>query len=74
MFKNMLIISKNQINLFIKKRMDIKKFILSWEGGFANDPDDLGGATNSGVTLSTYRMYYGQDKTVEDLKKMCYDD
>ncbi len=54
--------------------MDIKKFILSWEGGFANDPDDLGGATNSGVTLSTYRMYYGQDKTVEDLKNMCYDD
>lgn len=31
--------------------------ILKWEGGFVNDPDDLGGATNKGVTLSTYMQY-----------------
>lgn len=31
--------------------------ILKWEGGFVNDPDDLGGATNMGVTLATYRQY-----------------
>lgn len=32
-------------------------FILSWEGGFVNDKDDLGGATNMGVTIATYEAY-----------------
>lgn len=32
-------------------------FILKWEGGFVNDPDDLGGATNRGVTIGTYASY-----------------
>ncbi len=32
-------------------------FIKQWEGGFVNDPDDLGGATNKGVTLYTYQAY-----------------
>ena len=32
-------------------------FILRWEGGFCNDPDDLGGATNKGVTFKTYKKY-----------------
>jgi lysozyme family protein len=32
-------------------------FILKWEGGFSNDPDDLGGATNKGITLATFTMY-----------------
>lgn len=35
----------------------IVSFILKWEGGFVNDPDDLGGATNKGVTLATYTQY-----------------
>lgn len=30
------------------------KFTLQWEGGFVNDPDDPGGATNFGVTHRTY--------------------
>lgn len=37
---------------------DIRKFIpllLSVEGGYVNDPDDPGGATNLGVTLATWR-------------------
>lgn len=36
---------------------DVRKlapFILKWEGGFVNDPDDLGGATNMGVTIGTW--------------------
>lgn len=48
----------------------IKPFILKWEGGFSNHPNDPGGATNKGITLSVYRSYYGQGKTVEDLKNI----
>lgn len=35
----------------------LSPLILKWEGGFVNDPDDLGGATNRGVTLATYMQY-----------------
>jgi lysozyme family protein len=45
-------------------------FILKWEGGFANDPADAGGATMKGVTLATYRSVYGAGKTVKDLKNI----
>jgi len=45
-----------------------------WEGGFVNDPDDAGGATNMGVTLATYRKYYGSNKTVSDLKRITPDE
>ena len=48
----------------------LKSFILSWEGGFVNDPRDPGGATNKGVTLATFRSVFGKDKTVKDLKKI----
>ncbi|MCX6244299.1 MAG: peptidoglycan domain protein [Bacteroidetes bacterium] len=35
--------------------------IFKWEGGFVNDPVDMGGATNMGVTLATWRQV-GYDK------------
>jgi lysozyme family protein len=45
-------------------------FILKWEGGFVNSPTDKGGATNKGITLTTFRQYYGKNKTVNDLKNI----
>ena len=49
-------------------------FILKWEGGFANDPTDRGGATNKGVTIATYEAYCRQKRlprpTVEQLKNI----
>jgi len=32
-------------------------FILKWEGGFSNDPDDAGGATMKGITIAAFRQY-----------------
>lgn len=40
------------------------------EKGFSDDPDDRGGATKDGVTLATFRQFYGESMTVEDLKNM----
>lgn len=52
----------------------LKPFILGWEGGFANDPDDRGGATNKGITLDTYKAYCRRKgypvPTVERLKNI----
>lgn len=42
--------------------------LRQFEGGFVNDPCDPGGATNKGVTLAVFRQFFGQDKTVADLK------
>lgn len=44
--------------------------IKQWEGGYSEHPNDNGGATNSGVTLSTFQSVYGKSKTKNDLKKM----
>lgn len=50
--------------------IELKPFILRWEGGFVNDPDDHGGATNKGVTIATFRQYYGASRTVADLRAL----
>lgn len=52
----------------------LKPFILKWEGGFVNDPNDSGGATNKGVTLATFRRYKGASATVDDLKAITDED
>lgn len=57
---------------------EIAKEIVAREGGYVNDPDDPGGATNHGVTLKTLRAL-GIDLTgdgrvgVEDLKRLTPD-
>lgn len=44
--------------------------ILKHEGGFVDHPSDPGGATNKGITISTFRRHIKKDGTVADLKKM----
>lgn len=48
----------------------LKSFILRWEGGYVNDPIDKGGATNKGITLATFRQFYGSDATIEQLQAL----
>ena len=33
------------------------RFVLNREGGYVNDPNDKGGATNKGITQNTYNAY-----------------
>jgi lysozyme family protein len=33
------------------------KFVLEREGGYVNNPNDKGGATNKGITQNTYNAY-----------------
>ena len=47
--------------------------IKRWEGGYSDNPNDRGGATNSGVTLAVYQSVYGKSKTKNDLKRMTND-
>ncbi len=57
----------------------VAKEIVAREGGFVNDPDDPGGATNLGVTLATARRL-GLDKDgdgdvdVADVKRLTPED
>ncbi len=41
-----------------------------FEGGYSNRAADYGGPTNRGITLTTFRAYYGASRTIEDLKKL----
>lgn len=46
--------------------------LLQFEGGFVNDPADPGGATNKGITLTTFQRYaaavLGVAPTLENLR------
>lgn len=46
------------------------KFLNDLEGGFSNRKSDRGGPTYRGVTLKTFRNFYGQHMTVKDLQNM----
>ena len=53
--------------------------LLQWEGGYVNNPNDPGGATNMGVTLATWKSV-GYDKNgdgvidEEDIKELTVED
>lgn len=49
-------------------------WILSFEGGYVNDPDDAGGCTNKGVTIGVWKAYFNKNATCEDMKKLTTDD
>lgn len=49
-------------------------FIRKWEGGYSNHPNDSGGCTMMGITIGTYRKYYGKDKTCDDLRGITDDE
>ncbi len=44
--------------------------VLQHEGGWSDHPRDPGGATMRGVTLYTYRRYYGADRTPAQLRQI----
>ncbi len=47
------------------------KFVLKWEGGLSDDPDDPGGRTYKGVTQARYNQYRKSKKLpVQDVAKM----
>ncbi len=46
------------------------QMVLVHEGGFSDHPNDPGGATMKGVTLTTFRRFFGNDKSVGDLKNI----
>lgn len=44
--------------------------VLKHEGGFVDDPDDRGGATNMGITQATLAKYRGRPVSVRDVKAL----
>lgn len=42
--------------------------VLKHEGGWADDPDDPGGATMRGITIATYAAYRGRPVTKAELR------
>jgi lysozyme family protein len=54
----------------IKDIDTIVERIISAEGGFVNDPDDRGGATNFGITQATLEAYRGTTQYYTDVRDL----
>lgn len=48
--------------------------LLKDEGGYTNNPNDDGGPTNYGITLTDYRKYINKNGTASDVKGMSVSD
>ena len=47
------------------------QFVLKWEGGYVNNPNDKGGATNKGITQNTYNKWLKKhNKPFKDVKNI----
>ena len=53
---------------------EIIEKVLEHEGGFVDDPDDLGGQTNFGITKRFYPDLDIKNLTKEEAKQIYYDD
>ena len=53
---------------------EIIEVVLHHEGGFVDDPDDKGGATNYGVTQATLEQYRENDVSREDVQNLTVDE
>lgn len=49
------------------------KFVLKWEGGYSNDPNDPGGETNYGISRKSYPNEDIKNMTLERAKKIYYE-
>ena len=47
--------------------------VLRFEGGFVDDPQDPGGATNLGVTLATLSSWLGRTATIGEVEALTAD-
>lgn len=47
------------------------KFVLEREGGYINNPNDKGGATNKGITQNTYNAYLkSKGQSIKDVRNI----
>lgn len=47
------------------------KFVLKWEGGYVNNPNDKGGATNKGITQNTYNGWLrSKGQNLKDIRNI----
>lgn len=53
---------------------DALAFVLKWEGGYSDNPNDPGGATNLGVTHITLAEWLGRPVTKIDVENLTFDD
>jgi lysozyme family protein len=58
-------------NITSQSFTDSLRFILRWEGGFVDDPDDRGGRTNKGVIQGVYNSWRAdQALPQQDIKQI----